>query len=392
MAIVNEATVFCHSGTIDGCPTIKGASKIVADPLDPSQFFVQCEEAELRLARLKDGEVQHRIVEKGVDDFDVSKKFLLIVRKGTASLYARQDSAVRPLFQKNLAARSRVFIDDEFFYEFLPKSQTLYVFVDGHPVQLVKQIANVYKSQEVVIQYVDGNLSTVGRPLHEFESPPIAAVADGEKLIAWFTIEEQPIVIEIDKVECPLVRRFAHLISRMKNDLQQHQASILEKTEAIAAEYGERIEIIKESILAIERDIPDSAFYRCLRFYETDDDANLAFSTAVDDGVDCFTILAGRGRLLQSIQNGKLNDQTLIKILVPLSQVISSDVAIWAPLAYEVMLTIDDKNAGPRANFEQLKTVVDDVLRQGTQAAEAESLLHTLKLVSRILLSFLEGD
>jgi predicted amidophosphoribosyltransferase len=44
------------------------------------------------------------------------------------------------------------------------------------------------------------------------------------------------------------------------------------------------------------------------------------------------------------------------------------------------------------ANFERLRTVVDDIFRQGTQVTEAESLLRTLKLVSRIRLSFLEGD
>jgi hypothetical protein len=372
---------FHRSDQEEAVADIPGPTKVVVDPLFPGQFFVRSQDgeepSELSVARIGDGGIEKNQVQIGVDDFDVSKKFLLFVTKGKAAVFAREDSRIGPLYEKNLAARARVFVDDEFFYEFLPKSQTLYVFADGEPVQQVKQVANVFKSGEIVIEYIDGTIGTVGRPPIPFEEPPIAVVSDGQQLIAWIQRENDPIVHELSEVDLPLIRRCDNLGEKLKRKLDAQQAELFTKADELKKKFERKMQDIETRATGLIDRVSDTLFLRCLRRYKKGE-VDEAFSDASEETVD-FKLLAGGGRLEASLAGEKLSNDTLVQAVGPLAELLQEDPSLYAQLACDVLLQIQDHP--PKENIERIQTTARNLLSTETVPL---AIVQTLKLIQRV--------
>jgi hypothetical protein len=321
------------------------------------------------------------LVHSGVDEFDVSSKFLLVVLKGRAAVYARQDSVIHPLFEKSLASRARVFVDDEFFYEFLPKSQTLYIFADGKPVQQVKMVANVFKSDEIVIEYIDGTIGTVGRAPVLLANPPIGAVASGGLLVTWDTLTGPPVLTQLDPVDVALIRRCDNLSTKKKRELDQRQADLFVQAAHLTTGYENRLDAIADMAEDRTQRIPDWLFFICLEKYNNGD-VDDAFAAAADD-TEAFELLAAEGRLSRSVADGKLSNETLIKSVGPLADLLQVDVSVYADLVSDVLLAID--NNPPAENLDHLQTTLSEV-QIGTEAT-SPSLTQKLRFIQRLVLS-----
>jgi hypothetical protein len=394
MILVGETRLFCKERQLDSDPHVEcdivHPKKLLCDPLNSSQFFVLSEPSDgpqqVSIARVRDGVVEHLPVRLNVDDFDVSRKFILTVLKGCAKLYARQDSAIAPLFEKQLPSNTRAFVDDEFFYEFLPKFQTLFVFADGKPVQQVKQVANVFKAGEIIIEYIDGTIAMVGRDPVTFEDPPIAAMAVGANLVTWTTLADEPSVQEVAAVEEPLVRRYKNLVEKLKAQLDGHRDEVIGKAEAIVAGFDKRLDTATTKVDKMIARVPDSAFFICLRQLQQGE-VDAAFAAAAAASVECFEMLSDGKRLAIALEEEKLSQPTLIRAIAPLVQLLQKDVTIYAELAYDVLLSLESV---PRETFpvlHSLQSVISELVAGND--TPAPSVTHKLKLTARIVTSLL---
>jgi hypothetical protein len=390
VALLGDRTLSCAGGRLlrsdsDEPIGIAGPTKIVADPLAPDQAFVRAQDgdgiSQLHCVRIRDGAVESALVRSGVDDFDVSRAFLLVVLKGKATVFQREDSAVRPLFEKNLASRARVFVDDEFFYEFLPKSQTLYVFADGKPVQQVKMVANVFKSRELVIEYIDGTIGTVGRQPVLLETPPIGAVANGEILVTWETVTGPPVITDLGSVDLPLIRRCGNLADKKKRELDARQEALFAQADQLTGLFEKRLAAIADHAEDLIQRIPDSLFFICLEKYNRGR-VDEAFSLAADD-ISAFEMLAADERLSDAVADGKLSNDTLVKSVGPLTDLLQTDVSLYAVLVYDVLLAIENNPAVE--NLDRLQTALNE-LQAGTETT-SPSLTQKLRVIQRIVLS-----
>ena len=139
-------------------PLLQDATKLYPDPLCvDKRFFVYSSSTKtIHTVQVDHGTFYH------VDDFGVSSSYsyILYVSGGKSSVYERRDSAITPILETAVRQGAKVYVDDEYYYELLG-TKVFVLSIGNGPVQLVRNVSNVFKSQGVVIQYTYGAIATV---------------------------------------------------------------------------------------------------------------------------------------------------------------------------------------------------------------------------------------
>jgi hypothetical protein len=92
--------------------------------------------------------------------------------------------------------------------------------------------------------------------------------------------------------------------------------------------------------------------------------------------------LCGDGRLARALDENLLTNETLTKVVAPLSDLLQKDVSLYADLAYEVLLAIE--NNPPAENIIKIQTQAGEII-SNNEAPPA--IMHTLKLIQRVAAS-----
>jgi hypothetical protein len=244
-------------------------------------------------------------------------------------------------------------------------------------------VANVFKSGEIVIEYIDGTIGTVGRPPLKFDNPPIGVVCDGTNLVAWTSLDDPPSVVnDLQKVDVPLIRRCDNLAAKLRSELDEHLNEVFAKADQNVAEFEQRMETIQTETEDLISQIPDSSFFICLQLYKAKE-FDKAFSQAADDSLlDTFELLSGGGRLAKVLARDRLSNATLIQAVAPLAELLTKDVSLYADLARDVLLAI--ANNPPAENIQKIYSTVTEIIA-GNEAPP--DIIHTLKLIQRIAAS-----
>ncbi|KAH0791129.1 hypothetical protein GPJ56_004940 [Histomonas meleagridis] len=134
--------------------SISNVRSIICDQLSSSRFFILASDTLYAMQISTTGQIYIRSLYDSVDNYDISNEYKLIISKGVVSCYTRHDFAFTPIFSKEIDEYTKVYCDDNYYYEFSKGVLSQYIISKrNRNITLIKKLENidlVFSSEEIV--------------------------------------------------------------------------------------------------------------------------------------------------------------------------------------------------------------------------------------------------
>ena len=154
---------------------------------------------------------------------------------------------------------AKVYVDDEYYYELLGTKMFVWSIGNG-PVQLVRNVSNVFKSQGVVIQYTDGAIATVRRRAVKYEWIPQAVAINKTKMVVWFALDDPPVVESIgvagDSTDMSATQTL--IFGKIVKEIGSRRAAIVTSAFELVERYDTELESISARVDELMASIYDA--------------------------------------------------------------------------------------------------------------------------------------
>lgn len=373
---------------------LTSASKLICDPLNKSRFFfVTNDGSSVYSVQYHHKTFEYKLIKEGIDGFDVSSKFMIFSIKNIVSIYLREDSAIKPNFVHRIRPKSHIYVDDEFFYYYIPHSGDVNIYQGETLVQTLHDVANIFKSNDIIIQFEDGSIAI---KYHKFVSPnrPVVCASNLKNILhVWFSLEEPPGIVEMTRKRSQiedvkiysgvLVKKVQSEVDSLTEKLQNNIGIFSKKLKDLSETYLEQLDNVESKIEEIQDLLPKTELDISQLIEE--EDLNKVFCIAANSGYSVFAALCDNNKLKDAVDDEILDASTIMKITPALIKLLTVQNE-YAPIILDALLLLDPEDEmvhiSMRKNTNDLNRIASEILKSHDQTSPLYQSIKRLSLLS----------
>lgn len=366
---------------------------------DRSHFFVLAD-SNLYICQFYNKQIHYNLLHKNVIDFDFSKLYRVIVKKKGIRLYKRNDFISFPIIKKNLESITdvKVFCDDNYIYEF-SKGKVIPSVIMTETNQLkscepIHNVANVFSSDEVSIIINDNennnnNLNQIGynfcriqiqEQTYQLKKVPSNVIINDGVISIWNEYDFPPTWLQIpdsqegQKVfDANFVKETAKasifLIESLNNSYNHYMESMNKLIKDMLPFIDQSFDRIRTQINSLNEKlllIEDVAMKTgatpemCCQLYQKNVDR--AFRAAANYSIDNLIALCDQNRLEDSLENGKISDETLLEMAEVFADNLERKGSLITPHLVKLLLYFDPDNEIFKARIKPLTSTISSAV------------------------------
>ena len=313
--------------------SIPNVTKLCVDVLVNTRFFCLASN-NLYTFQFFQGKLFYKLIQQNVDYFDFSRNYKLIMSGNKVSCYDRDDYTFLPLFEKTIDhENTKVFIDDEFYYEFKVNENKVYKYriindeLSYQPIEVINDVKDVFSSEYVIVLsnnklHINNSIYS-SECINDNESLEFATISNG--LVCLWYSSFKPRIFYYEKQEPkPYFQLLLNMMEKSKEqiynyiqNLQKISKKSLEINDLPSNEFIERFgNRLKEKVHNLEAPIKtfeeNYCDYKekCLTIYNENIDESFRF--ACKKSIEHLLFLCENNRLSTSFSN--ISTSTLLEV------------------------------------------------------------------------------
>ena len=240
------------------------AREMLTDPLNSKRFFYHCsKDNNLYIAQKVQNKIRRILVRENVMYFDASRKYLISSNSDNyVSCIQRQDTSIISTWNKKIDSNIIPYITDDYYLEFNQTTSQVFVYdMNLQNLQVINNVAQIFKSNTLLILFNDGtmlNNHTLIRPSNQI----ICAACNQDIIVAWNSLDEQPMIYKVKEPENPddisiaefidyknkIIEKTNHFFKNVQNLVQNQEKQQETTLSEIRRMYSERLKAVDDNI------------------------------------------------------------------------------------------------------------------------------------------------